>query len=193
MAVERPEIVVEDAAAWRTWLEQHHEQEQGIWLRLAKKGARATTSLRYSEALEEALCYGWIDGQARRRDDATYDQLFTPRRRRSLWSRRNVALVGRLTEEGRMRPAGLAEVHRAQQDGRWNAAYAGPAAMAMPEDLSAALDAEPGAREAFDGLSGQGRYSVLHTVTTARTPETRARRIAAAVAQLAAGTPDDQA
>jgi len=184
---EPPELVVPDAAAWRTWLGEHHEEQAGVWLVLAKKGTTEPTSLGYDEALEEALCHGWIDGQVRRRDDATYRQRFTPRRRRSPWSKRNVGLAGRLDEEGRLHPAGVAEVERAKADGRWEAAYAGPATIEVPDDLAAALEAEPRAKELFGRLTRQNRYAILYRVTTAKRPETRARRIAEFVSMLARG------
>jgi uncharacterized protein YdeI (YjbR/CyaY-like superfamily) len=182
-----PELTVPDVDAWRAWLAEHVAEERGVWLVLAKKGTTSPTSLTYDQALEEALCQGWIDGQVRRGDAATYRQRFTPRRRRSPWSRRNVGIVERLTAEGRMQPAGLAEVERARADGRWDAAYAGPASIEVPADLAAALDADPAARAAFDALSGQNRYAVLHRVVTAVRPETRARRIEQHVAMLARG------
>ena len=119
MAEDLPELVVRDAGAWRAWLAEHCGAEAGVWLVLAKKGTSEPTRLRYDDALEEALAHGWIDGQVKRRDDATYRQRFTPRRRRSTWSHRNVALAERLAAEGRMHPAGAAEVARAKDDGRW--------------------------------------------------------------------------
>jgi uncharacterized protein YdeI (YjbR/CyaY-like superfamily) len=184
---EQPELIVADAAAWRAWLGDHHEDDAGVWLVLAKKGTTEPTSLGYDEALEEALCHGWIDGQVRRRDDATYRQRFTPRRRRSPWSKRNVSLAERLRAEGRMHRAGVAEVERAKADGRWEAAYAGPASIEVPDDLAAALDAEPCAKELFGRLTRQNRYAVLYRITTAKRPETRAKRIAGFVAMLARG------
>lgn len=193
MGAEQPELTVADAAAWRAWLGEHHDEQAGVWLVLAKKGTTKPTSLTYDEALEEALCHGWIDGQARRGDDVTYRQRFTPRRRRSQWSKRNVGLAERLNAEGRMHPAGVAEVERAQADGRWEAAYAGPASIEVPHDLAAALDAEPRAQELFDRLTRQNRYAILYRVTTAKRPETRAKRIAEFVAMLARGeTPHPQ-
>src|SRR5689334_23109957 len=143
MADELPELIVRDAAAWRAWLGAHHADPRGVWLILAKKGTTDPTSLRYDEALDEALCHGWIDGQTRRRDESTYQQRFTPRRSRSAWSKRNVGIVARLIDEGRMQPAGQAEIDRAQSDGRFEAAYAGPATIEVPDDLAAALDANP--------------------------------------------------
>jgi uncharacterized protein YdeI (YjbR/CyaY-like superfamily) len=118
MAADPPQLIVRDAAAWRAWLAENVDEQAGVWLVLAKKGTMDPTSLSYAAALEEALCHGWIDGQARRRDGGTYVQRFTPRRRRSMWSQRNVGIVERLTAEGRMHPQGLSEVARAKADGR---------------------------------------------------------------------------
>ena len=154
---------------------------------LAKKGATTPTTLSYDDALEEALCFGWIDGQVRRRDAVTYLQRFTPRRPRSTWSKRNTQLAERLVAEGRMQPAGLAEIERAKADGRWEAAYDGPAAIRVPADLTAALARNREALAAFEGLDAQNRYAVLYRIETARRPETRARRIAQFVDMLARG------
>jgi uncharacterized protein YdeI (YjbR/CyaY-like superfamily) len=184
---EPPDLLLPDAAAWRAWLEAHQDDETGVWLTLAKKGTTEPTSLSYDEALDEALCFGWIDGQVRRLDERTYRQRFTPRRARSPWSRRNVGLVQRLVEEGRMHPRGLAEVERAQADGRWEAAYAGPATIEVPDDLAAALAAEPRALATFERLTSQNRYSVLLRVSSAKRADTRARRIEQFVAMLARG------
>jgi uncharacterized protein YdeI (YjbR/CyaY-like superfamily) len=118
VAPELPQLIVHDASAWRAWLAEHHGEQDGVWLVIAKKGTTEPTRLSYEEAVEEALCHGWIDGQALRRDEATYQQRFTPRRRRSPWSKTNVARVERLLAENRMHPAGLAEVERAKSDGR---------------------------------------------------------------------------
>jgi len=154
---------------------------------LAKKGTTSPTRLTYDEALEEAICFGWIDGQVRRRDEATYRQRFTPRRARSRWSKRNTTLAERLIGEGRMQAPGLAEVERAQADGRWAAAYAGPAGARVPDDLAAALAAEPKAQAMFGRLTSQNRYSILHRIEAVKRPETRARKIAEFVAMLARG------
>lgn len=186
MAAE-PDLTVADAAAWRDWLGEHHESPPGVWLVLAKKGTTRPTSLTYDQALEEALCHGWIDGQARRRDEATYVQRFTPRRARSPWSQRNVDRVERLEREGRMRPAGVAEVERAKADGRWDAAYRGSATIEVPDDLAAALTAEPRAGAMFDILTSQNRYAVLYRIAGAKRADTRARRIDQFVAMLARG------
>jgi len=187
MADELPELVVRDAAAWRTWLAGHHADPVGVWLVLAKKGTEKPTSLTYDQALEEALCHGWIDGQAGRRDDATYRQRFTPRRRRSAWSKRNTGIAERLIAEDRMRPAGHAEVERAKADGRWEVAYAGPASMEVPPDLAEALAAEPKAQAMFEGLNSQNRYAMLYRIATAKRAETRARKIEQFVAMLSRG------
>lgn len=187
MADETPELVVKDAKAWREWLHQHHEQDTGVWLVLAKKGTTDPTSLTYDQALDEALCYGWIDGQVRRRDDTTYHQRFTPRRRRSPWSQRNVGIIARLEAEGRLEPSGVAEVERAKADGRWDAAYAGSASIRDPPDLLAALAAEPRARAMWDILSSTNRYAILFRLQQAKRPETRARGIEKYVAMLAEG------
>jgi uncharacterized protein YdeI (YjbR/CyaY-like superfamily) len=121
MAAELPELVVLDAQGWRAWLGDHHGDSPGVWLVLAKKGTAASTTLSYNQALEEAICHGWIDGQVGRRDEATYRQRFTPRRQRSSWTRTNVDLAQRLVEQGRMRPPGLAAIARAKADGHWEA------------------------------------------------------------------------
>ncbi len=187
MTEQPPQLIVADADAWRNWLASHHQDPTGVWLVLAKKGTTEPTNLTYDQALEEALCHGWIDGQVRRRDEGTYKQRFTPRRARSAWSRRNVSIVEQLTAEGRMRPAGMVEVTRAKTDGRWQAAYAGQASIEMPSDLATALAAEPTAQAMFDILTSQNRYAILYRLDTAKRADTRARRIAHYVAMLARG------
>jgi uncharacterized protein YdeI (YjbR/CyaY-like superfamily) len=187
VALQLPELIVADAAAWRVWLDEHHERSAGVSLVLAKKGVTEPTSLTYDQALGEALCYGWIDGQVQRRDETTYRQRFTRRRPRSSWSKRNVGIVERLHAEGRMHPAGIAEVERANADGRWEAAYAGSATIEVPPDLAAALAAEPRARAMFEILTAQNRYAVLYRIHTAKRGETRSRRIEQFVAMLARG------
>lgn len=187
MAEELPELVVPDVAAWRAWLASHADEPTGVRLVLAKKGTAAPTTLTYDEALQEALCQGWIDGQVQRRDEASFVQRFTPRRSRSIWSQRNVGYVGRLTEQGRMQPRGLAEVSRAQADGRWAAAYAGPAAMEVPAELTEALSENPEAKAMWDTLTSQNRYAILHRLHNLKRPETRTRKIADDVAMLARG------
>jgi uncharacterized protein YdeI (YjbR/CyaY-like superfamily) len=180
-------LVVADAATWRAWLDAHEDSSDGVWLVLAKKGVTTPTSLNYAQALDEALCSGWIDGQAKTIDAATYRQRFTPRRKRSLWSARNVANVSRLIDGGRMRPRGFDEIERAKADGRWDAAYAGPATIEIPEDLADVLRRDETTRTTFEALSAQNRYAVLHRITTAHTPETRRRRLDRVVETLSRG------
>ena len=187
MSQPQPELTVAHARAWRAWLARNHADPTGVWLVLAKKGTLEPTSLTYAQALEEALCHGWIDGQTRRRDDATYAQRFTPRRKRSQWSKRNVGIVAELTAAGRMQPAGLAEVERAKADGRWQNAYAGQAQIEVPADLRAALEADPAALAAFATLSSQNRYAVIYRVESLRRADSRARRIEQYVEMLARG------
>jgi len=187
MPDELSELTVPDAAAWRQWLAENHASSAGVWLVLAKKSATEPTSLTYDQALDEALCFGWIDGQVRRGDPSSYRQRFTPRRARSQWSQRNVGLAERLVSEGRMHAAGLAELDRAKADGRWQAAYAGPASIEVPSDLAAALAAEPAAQAMFESLTSQNRYAVLYRIGSAKRPDTRARRVAQYTAMLARG------
>lgn len=181
-----PELTVTDAAHWRAWLDTNESTSDGVWLVLAKKGTTQPTSLTYAEALDEALCSGWIDGRKQSRDATTFRQHFTPRRARSMWSTRNVDIVARLIAEGRMRPRGADEIARAQADGRWDRAYAGSATIEVPPDLQAALEAEPAAARAFEALNKSERYSVLHPVVTATSDALRAKRVAAHVARLTA-------
>jgi uncharacterized protein YdeI (YjbR/CyaY-like superfamily) len=180
-------LTVLDAAAWRRWLAGHHADESGVWLVLAKKGTTEPTSLTYDQALDEALCHGWIDGQVGRRDERTFRQRFTPRRARSSWSKRNVGHIARLQREGRMHAAGVAQVERAKADGRWEAAYAGQASIEVPADLVSALAAEPRAQAMFEILTSQNRYAVLYRIDAARRAATRARRIEQYVAMLSRG------
>ena len=182
-----PTLIVSDAAAFRDWLDANKDTSGGVWLVLAKKNTTDPTSLTYAQALDEALCQGWIDGQKRSRDATTFAQRFTPRRRTSRWSKRNVDLAEGLIADGRMRPAGLVEIERAKADGRWAAAYSGPAAAAVPADLAAALAANPAAGSAFSSLNGANRYSVLYRIESAKRAETRARRIDQFVEMLARG------
>jgi len=185
--VDDDDLVLPDAAAWRAWLDEHEDDPDGVWLVLAKKGTTEPTTLTYDQALDEALCSGWIDGQKRGRDTATFRQRFTPRRRASLWSQRNIGLVAALEDAGRMRPRGRAEVDRAKGDGRWDRAYAGAATATVPDDLRAALDAAPAAAALFAELDATNRYAVLHRVVTAPSVSARANRIAKLVAGLATG------
>lgn len=181
------ELIVSDAAGWHAWLAAHHGDVEGVRLVLARKGTVEPTSLVHADALDEAICFGWIDGQLGRRDERTYYQRFTPRRNRSPWSKINVAAAERLTGEGRMQPSGLAEVERARADGRWDAAYAGSKSIEVPAELQAALDAAPAAAEMFAKLSMQNRYAILYRLTTVKRATTRARKIEQYVAMLARG------
>ena len=182
-----PELTVADVAAFRTWLGRHHADPAGVWVVLAKKGTTEPTSLTYDQAVEEALCHGWIDGQRRSRDERVFIQRFTPRRSRSPWSERNVGIIDRLVADDRMHPAGMAEVARAKDDGRWEAAYSGQAAITVPDDLAAALAAEPRAAAMFEILTSQNRYSVLLRIDQAKRADTRSRRVEQFVAMLARG------
>lgn len=181
------ELVVPDADAWHAWLSEHHQANDGIWLVLAKKNVMTPTSLSYDQALDEALCHGWIDGQRMGRDEHTFLQRFTPRRARSIWSKRNVGIIARLESEGRMVPAGREQVERAKADGRWEAAYGGSRDLEVPADLAEALAAEPRAQAMFDILTSANRFAVVYRVTSPKRPETRVRRIAQLVEQLARG------
>jgi len=181
-----PIVTFASSEAWEAWLEEEHATSKGVWLKIAKKGS-GIESVTFPEALDAALCYGWIDGQRDRFDERFYLQRFTPRRSRSKWSQVNREKVARLTEAGRMRPAGLREVERAKADGRWDAAYAPQSAATVPDDLRAALEENDRAREFFETLNSTNRYAILFTIQDAKRPETRARRIAKYVAMLAAG------
>lgn len=184
---ELPELVMVDAKAWREWLDEHETDPDGVWLRLTKKGFTTPTSLTYEEAVLEALCSGWIDGQARRCDHRSSWQRFTPRRARSRWSAKNVARVEMLTGEGRMRPRGDAEVAHARADGRWDEAYAGAATIAPSEELLAALSASPEGSSVFDTLTGSSRYAVIYRSSVPRTPAGRARAASRLVGGLERG------
>jgi uncharacterized protein YdeI (YjbR/CyaY-like superfamily) len=185
--VELPELLVADGPEWRTWLTRHHSDSKGVWLVLAKKGMTAPTTLSYDGALDEAICFGWIDGQLKGRDDATFRRRFTPRHNRSPWSQRNVTIAERLLASKRMHRSGIAEVEKAKADGRWETAYAGQASAEVPEDLQVALGANPAARAMFETLTSANRYSVLYRIGNAKKAETRARRIEQFVEMLARG------
>jgi len=179
-------LAFENAEAWEAWLAEHHADTDGIWVKFAKKASGIPTVV-YKEAVHEALRYGWIDGHTKRVDDDWYIQRFTPRRARSRWSKINCAKAEALIASGAMQPAGLAEVERAKADGRWDAAYDGPATATVPDDLRAALDRDPAASELFEKLDSQNRYAILHRLQDAKKPETRARRIEKFVAMLSRG------
>jgi len=180
---ELPIVEVGDQPAWRRWLEANHGSDTGVWLKLAKKGSpRATVT--YAEALEEALCFGWIDGQVRRHDEHFYLQRFTPRRLRSKWSQINREKATRLIAEGRMHPSGTAQVEAAMADGRWDAAYPAQSQATVPDDFRRALDASPEAKAFFETLSGSARYAFLYRLHDVTDSDRRARRIADYVGRL---------
>jgi uncharacterized protein YdeI (YjbR/CyaY-like superfamily) len=192
MAIELEELLVPDAQAWRAWLEANHANSPGVWLVLHKKGGDVT-ELDYEAALLEALCFGWIDGQARKRDAGSSFQRMTRRGPKSLWSARNVGHVARLEAEGRMTAAGRAAVDSAKADGRWEAAYAGQATAEVPADLAEAIAAVPAAQEMFDALTAVNRYSLIYRTNSVKRAATRERKIAGFVEMLARGeTPHPQ-
>jgi uncharacterized protein YdeI (YjbR/CyaY-like superfamily) len=171
-----PILPFEDQTAWATWLDSNHDVSSGVWLKLAKK-ASGIQSVTYDQALEAALCYGWIDGQKKSYDESSWLQKFTPRSRKSIWSKINRQKAQALIETGQMKPAGLQEVERAKQDGRWDAAYDSQSRAAVPDDFQAALDANPKANAFFATLNSQNRYAILFRIQTAKKAETRAKRI----------------
>jgi uncharacterized protein YdeI (YjbR/CyaY-like superfamily) len=186
MAGDREIVSFDSAEAFETWLSDHHATSAGMWLKLRRKGA-GIVALDYAQALDVALCYGWIDGQKGKFDDQHWLQRFTPRTPNSKWSKINRDKVVALTEQGRMRPAGLAEVERAKADGRWQAAYDGSRTSSVPDDLAAALAANPAAAEFFETLDRQNRFAILYRIQDVKKPETRARRVEKFVAMLAEG------
>lgn len=186
MAEELPVGDFADQDAFREWLRGNVSTSPGVWVKLAKKGS-AHTSVTYAEAVEVALCFGWIDSQARRLDEDFRLQRFTPRRARSPWSKRNREAVEALIERGLMEPAGLAAVEAAKADGRWERAYEGPKDVQVPQDFADALAANPVAEAFFATLDSRNRFAALYRIQDAKRPETRARRIATFVEQFAEG------
>jgi uncharacterized protein YdeI (YjbR/CyaY-like superfamily) len=185
--VDPPELLVADASEWRSWLSANHATSKGVWLVLAKKGTAHPTTLLYDKALDEAICFGWIDGQLGRRDEETFRRRFTPRNPRSPWSQRNVALAERLRTAGRMHRSGEDEIRKAKADGRWTTAYAGQANVEVPEDLAEALKGNARALAMFETLTSANRYAILYRIRNAKKIETRARRIEQFVEMLARG------
>jgi len=181
-----PALTVPTQEKWEAWLEQHGGVSSGVWLRLAKKGAEHPT-VSYAEALESALCFGWIDGQKRAEDEHYWLQRFTPRTARSIWSKINRAKAQALVASGRMRPAGLLEIDRARRDGRWDAAYSSSRTAVVPDDLQAALDANKKAKAFFATLDSRNRYAVLFRIQNSKKLETRAKKIARFVEMLGNG------
>jgi uncharacterized protein YdeI (YjbR/CyaY-like superfamily) len=180
------EKLFRDATAWERWLEREHDKSAGIWMRIAKKGA-AEVSVQYAEALEVALCYGWIDGQKKSIDEHYWLQKWTPRTARSIWSKVNRDKVQALVAQGRMREPGQREIDRAKADGRWEQAYDSWSAATVPDDLQVALDACPKAKQFFATISSKNRYAILFRTHTAKRAETRAKRIRDFVAMLERG------
>ncbi len=178
-----PTIPFASSDAWEAWLADNHASMDGVWLKLAKKGS-GIESVSFAEALNVALCYGWIDSQARKFDDEYWLQRFTPRRPRSKWSKVNRQKVTDLIERGEMKPAGLREVERAKADGRWDAAYDAPSTATVPDDLRRELDQSEKAKDFFETLDSRNRYAILHRIQDAKKPETRARRIEKYVTML---------
>ncbi|MFI7605642.1 YdeI family protein [Micromonospora sp. NPDC049366] len=183
-SAELDELIVGDAEALRSWLSANHATSPGVWLALTRKGGTVTT-LTWQQAVDEGLCFGWIDGQARKRDQESSWIRFTPRRPRSSWSQRNVARVAELEAQGRLTPAGRAAVEAAKADGRWAAAYAPPSEAEVPADLLVAIAAEPAAQAMFDVLTSTNRFSLIHRVNAVKRAQTRERKIAEFVAMLA--------
>ena len=185
-ARELPIMMFARQQAWEQWLDQHHADSPGVWIQIAKK-ASGIESVTYAEALDVALCYGWIDGQSKKYDESSWIQKFTPRSPRSIWSKVNQEKVAALIASGKMQPAGLAEIERAKQDGRWEAAYDSPSRATVPDDLQAELDNHPQASAFFATLNSQNRYAILFRIQTAKKPETRARRIQQFIEMLEKG------
>lgn len=181
-----PCLTLADQNEWENWLTQNGGTSAGVWLRLAKKGAKQPT-LSYAQAVESALCHGWIDGQKKKESDEHWLQRFTPRTAKSIWAKLNTERAEALIVAGRMRPAGMREIEKAKADGRWQAAYDSPSNAAVPDDLQAALDANPRAREFFATLNGRNRYAILFRIQNAKKAETRARKIEEFVGMLSRG------
>jgi uncharacterized protein YdeI (YjbR/CyaY-like superfamily) len=186
MAIELEELLVPDAAAWRAWLEVNHRDSPGVWLVLHKKGGDVT-GLGYDAALDEALCFGWIDGQIIKRDAGSYSQRMTRRTPKSPWSARNVGHIARLEAAGKMTDAGRAAVESAKADGRWELAYGGQATAEVPPDLAAAIAAVPEAQAMFDVLTSVNRYALIYRTNSVKQAATRERKIAGFVEMLARG------
>jgi uncharacterized protein YdeI (YjbR/CyaY-like superfamily) len=182
-AAEMPVLAFATTKAWQRWLDTNHAKSDGLWLQIAKKGS-GMQSITHDEAVEVALCFGWIDGQAKSFDPRSWVQKFTPRRTRSMWSKINRDRAEALIESGAMKPAGLAEIARAKQDGRWAAAYESPRNAEVPGDLQSALDRNREAAAFFATLSSQNRYAILFRIHHAKKAETRARRIEQFIAML---------
>ena len=181
-----PIIAFNSPKAWASWLAQNHKKSSGLWLRLFKKGS-GVASVTYAEALDEALCYGWIDGQLNKYDEKSWLRKFTPRRPKSVWSKKNIAHIDRLTRAGKMKSAGRKEVEAAKADGRWKRAYDSPSAMQIPADFLKALSQDKKAKAFFATLNKANTYAIAWRLQTAKRPETRAKRLQAILAKLKKG------
>src|SRR5215213_5252048 len=183
---ELPTLLFESQSAFEEWLEANHAVSDGLWIKMAKKES-GIASINHPQALDVALCFGWIDGQRLKFDDQYFLQKFTPRRSKSPWSKVNQDKVAALTAAGRMREGGLKEIERAKADGRWEAAYESQSKMTVPEDLQAALNQNPAAQAFFDSLNSVNRYAILYRITTAKKPETRQKRLEKFITMLNEG------
>ena len=181
-----PILPFTNKAKWSDWLTKQHEKSAGVWLKIAKKDANIS-SVTYEEALDVALCYGWIDGQKKGFDNQHWLQKFTPRGPKSIWSKINTEKAERLIASGEMKPAGLRAIEAAKQDGRWEAAYEGQKTISVPEDFQAALDKNKKAKEFFATLNSVNRYAILFRIHNAKKPETRVKRIQQFVEMLERG------
>jgi uncharacterized protein YdeI (YjbR/CyaY-like superfamily) len=183
---ETPVLSFASAGEWERWLKTHHASSDGLWLQFAKKGSGIPT-VTYPEAVEIALCYGWIDAQMKSLGATHYVQRFVPRRPKSVWSKRNIEKVEKLIAAGRMKPAGLAQIEAAKKDGRWARAYDSPSTSTVPPDLQAALDASPKAKKFFQSLTKANRYAMLYRLQSVKRDETRQAKIKSYIAMLKAG------
>ena len=174
--VEQPIIPFASPLHWEQWLEQNHAVSNGIWLQMFKKDS-GIASVNYAQALDIALCYGWIDGQSKSIDELSYMQRFTPRRPKSIWSKRNIEHIARLTTEGRMKPAGIKQAETAKADGRWEQAYDSPANMVLPDDFVAELSRNKKASDFYESLNKTNKYAICWRIQTAKRQETREKRI----------------
>jgi len=181
-----PILAFPSAAAWEKWLRTNHKKSAGLWVRIGKKASGIPT-VTYAEAVEIALCYGWIDAQLKSQDTSYFLQRFLPRRPKSVWSKRNIEKVAKLIAQGRMQPAGLAEVEAAKKDGRWGRAYDSPATSMVPPDFQKALDAAPKAKAFFETLNKSNRYAMLYRLQNVKRAETRQAKIQTYITMLKAG------
>jgi uncharacterized protein YdeI (YjbR/CyaY-like superfamily) len=180
---ESPVLSFQTQQEWENWLKHHHTETDGVWLLMYKKKSNIP-SINYDQALEEALCYGWIDGIKKSKDEVSFIQKFTPRRTKSIWSEKNTKHIERLTAEGKMKPAGIAQVEAAKADGRWENAYAGSSAATIPDDFLAALKKNKKAKAFFDTLNKQNLFAIYFRLQNAKKPETKAKHIATIIAML---------